>query len=93
MWCSVVWCSVVWCSTVVRIFHAIVLWCLFLIGALITAYLGVMHGDSQLLERVSRRLWTDVFATKDLTQKVAGISNLFFKHAFYDSKKYEKLLK
>lgn len=64
-----------------------------LLGALIAAYLGVMHGDCQLLEQVCRRLGTDVFSTKELSQKVAGISNLFFKHAFYDSKKYEKLLK
>ena len=64
-----------------------------LAGALISAYLGVMHGDCQLLEQVSRRLWSDVFNTNDLSQKVAGISNLFFKHAYYDSKKYEKLLK
>ena len=69
------------------------LWCLLLAGALITAYLGVMHGDCQLLEQVSRRLWNDVFNKKDLSQKVAGISNLFFKHAFYDAKKYEILLK
>ena len=63
------------------------------LGALSANFLCIERGGAVSLERVCRRLGEEVFKTGEITQKVAGLSKLFTKHAFYDSSKYEALLR
>ena len=63
------------------------------IGAITAAFLCIRRDEIESVLRVSRRLGTEVFSNSEITQKMAGISNLLRKHAYYDAEKFENLIR
>ena len=49
------------------------------IGAITAAFLCIRRDEIESVLRVSRRLGTEVFSNSEITQKMAGISNLLFR--------------